>query len=61
MELVHGYITLELANHFAEFDDPVARVLLPMGVTFCVGIGADSDAALTSREAASNRVQLTVA
>ena len=32
--LVHGYITLELAEHFAEFDDPVRQVPLPMGVTF---------------------------
>ncbi len=28
---VHGFITLELAEHFVEFDDPVAQVLVPMG------------------------------
>ena len=49
---VHGYITLELANHFAEFTDPVRQVLVPMGVTFCVGLGADRDSALASHETA---------
>ncbi|NMO02742.1 TetR/AcrR family transcriptional regulator [Gordonia sp. TBRC 11910] len=53
---VHGYIMLELAHHFAEFDDPVRRVLLPMGVTFCVGLGAHPAAALRSHEAALERV-----
>jgi hypothetical protein len=28
---VHGFITLELAEHLMEFDDPVAKVLVPMG------------------------------
>jgi hypothetical protein len=28
---VHGFITLALAEHFVEFDDPVAKVLVPMG------------------------------
>lgn len=54
---VHGYITLDLANHFAEFTDPVRQVLVPMGVTFCVGLGADRDAAVTSHEAALQRVR----
>ncbi|WP_442939962.1 TetR-like C-terminal domain-containing protein [Nocardioides sp. B-3] len=49
---VHGYITLELAGHFTEFADPVRQVLLPMGVTFCVGPGADRASALASHEAA---------
>jgi AcrR family transcriptional regulator len=56
---VHGYITLELANHFADFDDPVRQVLVPMGVTFCVGLGAEPEAALHSHEAALARVALT--
>ncbi len=55
---VHGYITLELANHFAEFDDPVRQVLVPMGVTFCVGLGADPEAARASHETALARVSL---
>lgn len=52
---VHGYITLELANHFSEFEDPVQEVLLPMGVTFCVGLGADPARAMRSHEAALAR------
>lgn len=54
---VHGYITLELANHFAEFEEPVTQVLLPMGVTFCVGLGDDPATALASHEAAFSRRQ----
>ena len=48
---VHGCITLELADHFAEFDDPVAQVLLPMGVNLVVGLGDDRERAQTSHEA----------
>jgi AcrR family transcriptional regulator len=49
---VHGYITLELANHFSEFEDPVTQVLVPMGVTFAVGLGDDADRARASHERA---------
>ncbi len=49
---VHGYITLELAEHFAGFDDPVQQVLLPMGVTFTVGLGDTRERAQASHEAA---------
>jgi AcrR family transcriptional regulator len=49
---VHGYITLELADHFAEFEDPVAQVLVPMGVTFAVGLGDDPDQARASHDEA---------
>lgn len=52
---VHGYITLELANHFAEFADPVREVLVPMAVTFCVGLGSDRDSAVASHESALRR------
>jgi AcrR family transcriptional regulator len=48
---VHGYITLELGDHFAEFDDPVVQVMLPMGVTFCVGLGDEPGLARASHEA----------
>lgn len=48
----HGYITLELADHFVEFDDPVQQVLLPMGVTFAVGLGDKRERAQASHEAA---------
>jgi len=55
---VHGYVTLELANHFSDFDDPVREVLVPMGVTFCVGLGADAQAAQHSHQVALERVAL---
>lgn len=53
---VHGFVSLDLANHFADFADPVRQVLLPMGVTFCVGLGADPASALASHEGALERV-----
>ncbi|MGU3293201.1 TetR/AcrR family transcriptional regulator [Williamsia sp. M5A3_1d] len=46
--MVHGFISLELSDHFTNFDDPVAEVLTPMAITFCVGMGDDPDAARTS-------------
>ncbi|MFF4394921.1 TetR/AcrR family transcriptional regulator [Streptomyces sp. NPDC001480] len=49
--LVHGYITLELAEHFGEFEDPVKQVLLPMGVNFSVGLGDERERAEASHEA----------
>jgi len=48
---VHGYITLELAEHFVEFGDPVAEVLLPMGVNLAVGLGDKRERAQASHEA----------
>ena len=50
---VHGYITLELADHFVEFDDPVAQVLVPMGVNLAVGLGDTRERAEASHEAAA--------
>ena len=50
---VHGYITLELAEHFVEFDDAVGQVLLPMGVNFSVGLGDTRERAEASHEAAA--------
>jgi len=49
---VHGYVTLELGEHFADFDDPVTEVLLPMGVTFSVGLGDTLGRAVASHQAA---------
>ncbi len=49
---LHGYVTLELGDHFADFNDPVAQVLVPMGVTFSVGLGDEPERALASHEAA---------
>ena len=48
---VHGCVTLELADHFAEFDDPVAQVLQPMGVNLAVGLGDKRERAQSSHEA----------
>jgi len=53
---VHGYITLELADHFVDFEDPVAQVLVPMGVTFTVGLGDDPQRARASHEVALHRL-----
>lgn len=46
--MVHGFISLELSEHFATFDDPVGDVLMPMAVTFCIGMGDSADAARAS-------------
>ncbi len=51
---VHGCITLELADHFVEFDDPVAQVLLPMGVNLAVGLGDKRERAQSSHEAGAH-------
>jgi NAD(P)-dependent dehydrogenase (short-subunit alcohol dehydrogenase family) len=48
---VHGCITLELAEHFVEFDDAVAQVLLPLGVNVAVGLGDERERAQASHEA----------
>ena len=48
---VHGFITLELAEHFIEVDDPVAQVLQPMGVNLAVGLGDKRERAQASHEA----------
>lgn len=48
---VHGCTTLELAEHFVEFEDPVAQVLQPMGVNLAVGLGDTRERAQASHEA----------
>src|SRR6266511_1638984 len=50
---VHGFITLELAEHLVEFDDPVAQVLVPIGVNLAVGLGDKRERAEVSHEAAA--------
>jgi AcrR family transcriptional regulator len=52
---VHGFITLELADHFTDFDDPVAQVMVPMGVTLTIGLGDKPDRARASHETALSR------
>ncbi|WP_336622463.1 TetR/AcrR family transcriptional regulator [Nocardia nova] len=49
---VHGYITLELGEHFADFDDAVTQVMVPMGVNLVVGLGGDRATAQASHEKA---------
>jgi AcrR family transcriptional regulator len=50
---VHGFITLELAETFAGFDDPVRQVLLPLGVNVSVGLGDTRERAEASHQAAA--------
>jgi AcrR family transcriptional regulator len=49
---VHGFVTLELGDHFVQFSDPVRQVLQPMMVNIFVGFGGDADAANASHAAA---------
>lgn len=49
---VHGFVSLELAEHFVEFDDPVRQVMLPLGVNLAVGLGDKRDRARASHAAA---------
>jgi AcrR family transcriptional regulator len=50
---VHGFITLELAETFIGFDDPVSQVLLPLGVNVSVGLGDTRGRAEASHQAAA--------
>ncbi len=57
---VHGFITLELAETFVEFDEPVSQILLPMGVNLSVGLGDTRERAQSSHEAAA-RIYTSIA
>jgi AcrR family transcriptional regulator len=57
---VHGFITLELAETFVGFDDPVRQVLLPLGVNLSVGLGDTRERAQASHEAAA-RIYTSIA
>lgn len=52
---VHGYIMLELAEHFAEFADSVTEVLLPLGINFAVALGDTRERAEASHHAVLQR------
>lgn len=52
---MHGYISLELADHFVEFEDPVRAIMMPAGVVFTVGLGGDPERAQASHEEALRR------
>jgi AcrR family transcriptional regulator len=58
---VHGFITLELAEHFVDFDDPVVQVMLPTGVGLSVGLGDDPKRARRSHQKAAERYASTAA
>lgn len=51
---VHGFVTLELGDHFAQFQDPVGQVLQPTMVNLLVGLGDTAELARTSLITASN-------
>lgn len=55
---VHGFVTLELAGHFAQFDDPAVQVLLPMGITFAVGLGDTRERSMASHAAVVAKIGL---
>lgn len=37
--MVHGFVSLELARHFENFEDPLEAVLEPMAIDLLVGMG----------------------
>lgn len=49
---VHGFVTLELGDHFVKFSDPVSQVLQPMMVNIFVGLGGDPESVDASHTAA---------
>jgi hypothetical protein len=49
---VHGFVTLEGAQHFARFEDPVQAVLAPMAINHFVGMGDTRSRAERSAAAA---------
>ncbi|MFE7722678.1 TetR/AcrR family transcriptional regulator [Nocardia rhizosphaerihabitans] len=50
---VHGFITLELGDHFTQFSDPVGQILQPMTVNLLVGLGDTAERAYASEAAAA--------
>jgi AcrR family transcriptional regulator len=54
---VHGFVTLELAEHFVEFADPVVQVMLPMSANLVVGLGDKPQRARASHQAGARRYE----
>lgn len=50
---VHGFVTLELADHFARFDNPAVSILLRLGTNLAVGLGDNPEHARASHESAA--------
>lgn len=51
--MVHGFVTLELSDHFLQFEDPAQSILLPLGTHLVIGLGDDPVRARTSHEFAA--------
>ena len=49
---VHGFVTLELGDHLAQFKDPVRQVLQTMMVNLLVGLGDSAELSHASHAAA---------
>lgn len=41
--VLHGFVTLELAGHLDQFDDPLTQVLVPLGGNLLIGLGDQPD------------------
>ena len=50
--MVHGFVTLELSDHFLQFEDPAQSILLPLGTHLVIGLGDDPVRSRTSHELA---------
>lgn len=48
----HGFVTLELGGHLAQYDDPVRQVLQPLSVNILIGLGDDPQVTKVSHSAA---------
>ena len=46
--MVHGFVSLELADHFAMFKDPSREILQQMGINLAVGLGDERDRSVRS-------------
>ena len=49
---VHGFIGLELAGHFVQFDDCVQKLLVPLGLNMAIALGDERERAEQSIAAA---------
>lgn len=46
--MLHGFVTLELAGHFAHLAQPPNQVLVPLGLNLLIGLGDEPETALRS-------------
>ncbi|MBB5498789.1 TetR/AcrR family transcriptional regulator [Paraburkholderia sp. MM5384-R2] len=52
---VHGFVMLELADHFTDLTDPLSEVLVPMCTNLIVGLGAKRERVEASTAGVVNR------